>query len=418
MVSSVKFSPKIVIALIGVILSAFILRAAVSVFSPLAPTISQDLPFDSLSLGVMGMIPTAAFAIFGFFTPFVLRWASFELLTVIAMICAAIGQIGRLFMPNIPLFMVFSLIGFAGLGAGNVLLPPLVKRYFPRRVGLVTTIYVTVLSVGTALPSQLAVPLARSYSWQMSMGTWGVISLIAAIPWMILLLGHSRANRMAITEAERGESALIEPEQPPKPSAAKQKLSMWRSSMALGLTAMVGLTSLNTYSMFAWLPSILVEAGYSPSTAGSLLALFGALGIPLGLTVPLIASKMRNQFPMVVVFLSLFVSGYIGLMLWPNPLGPLWACLIGLGPGTFTLSLLLINLRTRTHEGAGALSGFSQGVGYAVACLGPLLFGIGHQLTGSWYLSFGFLFAALIGLGTGAYFACKPVFLEDQQAKA
>lgn len=43
------------------------------------------------------------------------------------------------------------------------------------------------------------------------------------------------------------------------------------------------------------------------------------------------------------------------------------------------MSLTLINLRTRSHIGSSTLSGFTQGVGYAVACLGPLLFGVFHD---------------------------------------
>ena len=43
------------------------------------------------------------------------------------------------------------------------------------------------------------------------------------------------------------------------------------------------------------------------------------------------------------------------------------------------MALTLINLRTRTAAGSAALSGFTQGVGYAVACLGPLLFGMLHD---------------------------------------
>src|SRR3546814_4480926 len=62
----------------------------------------------------------------------------------------------------------------------------------------------------------------------------------------------------------------------------------------------------------------------------------------------------------------------------------LWVPLVGLGPSTFPLGLTLINLRTRTPAGSAPLSGFMQGVGYAVACLGPLLFGELREATGGW----------------------------------
>ena len=59
----------------------------------------------------------------------------------------------------------------------------------------------------------------------------------------------------------------------------------------------------------------------------------------------------------------------------------------GLGPLLFPLSLVLINVRTRTHEGAVALSGFVQGVGYTLGALGPLVVGVLHQVTGQWTLA-------------------------------
>ncbi|WP_333782857.1 hypothetical protein [Arthrobacter sp. H14] len=181
----------------------------------------------------------------------------------------------------------------------------------------------------------------------------------------------------------------------------------------MGLTLMFGCTSLQTYAMFAWLPQMLTEAGLSAAEAGSMLALFGILGLPLSLMVPIFAARMRNPFPVVGVFLSCFIAGYTGLLLVPAEMTWLWVVLVGLGPGTFPLALVLINLRTRTHVGAGALSGFGQGVGYALACSGPLLFGILEAETGSWEASFAFLGATLVLLGGGAFIACRPVMLED-----
>ena len=91
----------------------------------------------------------------------------------------------------------------------------------------------------------------------------------------------------------------------------------------------------------------------------------------------------------------------------------LWILLVGLGPSTFPMSLTLINLRTRTAAGSAALSGFTQGLGYAVACIGPLLFGILHDQTGGWTWPFALLLGAVAVILVAGYVACKPRFLED-----
>lgn len=90
-----------------------------------------------------------------------------------------------------------------------------------------------------------------------------------------------------------------------------------------------------------------------------------------------------------------------------------WIVIVGLGPSTFPMSLTLINLRTRTQAGSAALSGFAQGVGYTVACLGPLLFGVLHDATGGWAAPFAFLAVVVGVLLVSAWQACKPRVLED-----
>ena len=58
----------------------------------------------------------------------------------------------------------------AGYGIGNVVLPPLVRKYFPDRIGVVTAGYVTLLAVGMAMSPQFSVPLADAaaggYRWR------------------------------------------------------------------------------------------------------------------------------------------------------------------------------------------------------------------------------------------------------------
>lgn len=404
----------------GIILTALTLRGAVTVVPPLISTIDTDLPLSPATIGILGMLPTAAFGLFGFLTPYVIRLASLEKLIVASILLGIVGQVARVMVPSTPLFLVFSVVAFGGLGAGNVLLPPLVKKHFPTKIGLMTAVYVTAISIGTALPAQLAVPMADATNWQFSLASWAGISTIALIPWLMALF--SQRTTPVPPHAGKPPTAGDQPDAPVQGPelevysagvAPAPKMNLWRSPTAWGLTFMFGCTSLNTYAMFAWLPEILSQAGLDRAHAGSMLALFGALGLPLSLCIPIIAAKMRNPFPAVLVMLGCFVIGYLGLLLSPATGTWVWVAFTGLGPGTFPLALLLINHRTRTHEGAGALSGFGQGMGYTLACTGPLFFGLLRQWTGSWTGPFVFLFATLLLLGTGAWIICRPRMLED-----
>ena len=66
---------------------------------------------------------------------------------------------------SITLLLANSLI-FAAVGVGNILLPPLVKKYFPDRIGLMTTIYSTTMAVATFTPPLIAVPVADAAGWR------------------------------------------------------------------------------------------------------------------------------------------------------------------------------------------------------------------------------------------------------------
>ncbi|MBT1003106.1 MFS transporter [Paenarthrobacter sp. DKR-5] len=391
------------LVLVGVLLVAFTLRMAVTSVPPLLSAIGAQVPLDAAATGLLGMLPTACFAVFGFLTPFVTRWASLERLAVLAMGLAVAGQLGRALVSDTTLFLVFSVVALAGLGAGNVVLPPLVRQYFPDRVGLVTALYVATVSLGTAVPPVFAVPVADAAGWQVSTAVWAAFSVAAALPW---LAAYASRGRKPAGAAQPGREAAPAAEPP-------VRINLWRSPLAIGLTLMMGCTSLNTYAMFAWMPAMLTEAGLGRADAGTQLGWFSVLGLPLGLLVPLFAARLRNPLPLVAVFVCCFAAGYLGLWLAPASATLLWVTLAGLGPGTFPLSLVLVNLRSRTHAVTGALSGFSQGLGYALACLGPLLFGLIHEATGGWGPSFGFLFATLAVLFAGAWFACRPQMVED-----
>jgi CP family cyanate transporter-like MFS transporter len=122
---------------------------------------------------------------------------------------------------------------------------------------------------------------------------------------------------------------------------------------------------------------------------------------------------MRNPIGLVIGFVICFVLSYLGLLLAPG--GPVWLWILlgGFGPGAFPVLLALINLRTRTSAGAASLSGFTQGIGYAVAAIGPLLVGVLYDATGTWTAALLFLIGTLVVLALAATVACRPVMLED-----
>lgn len=75
----------------------------------------------------------------------------------------------------------------------------------------------------------------------------------------------------------------------------------------------------------------------------------------------------------------------LGLAFAPLAQRFVWATALGLSLGAaFALSLSFVVFRARSTAEAASLSAVTQGVGYAIAALGPLLMGLVHTATGSW----------------------------------
>jgi CP family cyanate transporter-like MFS transporter len=79
--------------------------------------------------------------------------------------------------------------------------------------------------------------------------------------------------------------------------------------------------------------------------------------------------------------------GWLGLLLFPGVWLYVWVTLLAISPLSFHLSLTLIGKRTKNHFSALQLSGYVNRAGYFFAAIGPLLVGLGYQLTGGWEIS-------------------------------
>lgn len=386
------------LALLGIMAVALNLRTSVAALSPILSDVGRDIPLSGEIVALLGILPPAAFAIGGLLGPRIARALGIEASLVLAMLAATIGHLARGFSPDVVGLLAATAFGLLGMGVANVLLPPIVKRYFPRRIALVTSIYATLIAVSTALPPLIAAPTASAAGWRVSLGMWAALAIISALPW--LRLGPLGRNRRRSVVTPLLTVAVVRP--------------VWRSPLAWALAAVFSVSAMNGYAIFAWLPELLIaRTGMSSAQAGSLLSLYAAMGIPLALIIPGLTVRARNPLGIMLFGIAATMVGNLGLIVAPGTVPWLWVAAAGLGPLLFPVCLALINLRTRTEGGSAQLSGFAQGIGYVLGVIGPIAFGLLHETTGSWTAPLLFLTAVALAGSVAAFVLARPGFFED-----
>lgn len=387
------------LALLGIALFAFSLRSAVASLSPVVDHIQADMSVPAWVIGLIGTAPPVCFALFGILTPQIERRWGLERTTVLALTVVTAGLVARGLAGDATALVLTTAVIFAGVGMGNILLPPLVNKHFPDRIGLMTTLYSTTMAFSTFLPPLFAVPVADAAGWRFSLALWSVFALLSIIPWVTMLV----RERGGVAADDLAEAA---------PGVFRR---LWRLPLAWALTVTFLVSSCIAYASFAWLPAILIDlAGVTPAEAGGMLSLFGAMGLPSALLVPVLVTRYRALPALFTVAVLAGFAGLAGLLFAPAAAPWLWAALFGIAPLLFPLSLVMISLRTRTHEGTVALSGFVQSVGYAISATVPLAVGILHEVTGDWTAALVLLAVVVAAAIPAGVSVTRPRTIEDE----
>ncbi len=373
------------VALVGIILLGLNMRGGLTTVAPIAPLISGEIALGTAVLVAVGMLSPLAFAVFGLITAPITRRLGLEGATILAISCMVAGHLGRGLAPEVVTFLGGGVVLMSGIGIANVLLPALIKRYFPRRIQLMSAVGAGVFSIGTAIPAAAIHPLAEAFGWRWALGCWALLALVALPPW-IGLLSHHRSLR--------GDC-----DPPGIAGLPGVRGRVYRSPVAWWLLVIYAAMGINLYAMFNWLPAINQDiAGVSPFEAGMLLAVFALMGLVVSLILSIVAPRLRDPGVLVHVATGLLIVGYGGLLLAPAAAPWLWAVLYGaFTPTLYQVSLMLIGLRTRTEAGTLALSAFVQGFGFAAAAAGPLIVGLLHELTSGWTVPLVTIFVLSLG---------------------
>lgn len=355
--------------LLGIVLIAANLRLTVSATGALLDQLGGSLHLSSGVESLLTAVWPLAFAVGGISGNWLARRYTAGTVIAAALAALTVGQIVHSAHATSAL-VAGSVLAGLGIALANVLLPVVVRQYFPDRVGQVTGMYAMVLSGGAAVAAIASVPVAHGFhNVDAGLAIWVLPALLGVAAWF----------------AARPQRAAHPTNAAAAPAAAHLPLrSLTREPLAWAMTALFGLQSMGAYVIMGWLPSVLGSAGMSAGTAGAVLSTVFFINIPISYAVPHFGARMRDQRPLLLGLSAAGLVGFIGLILAPGSLAWVWAVFLAFGMAVFPLVLALFPARGGTPQGTAALSTFSQSLGYLLAALVPLTFGVLHDATGSW----------------------------------
>ncbi|CXF76836.1 cyanate permease [Streptococcus pneumoniae] len=350
----------------GIILIGVSLRTPFTVLPIILGNISQGLEVEVSSLGVLTSLPLLMFTLFSPFSTQLAQKIGLEHLFTYSLFFLTIGSLIRLI--NLPLLYLGTLMVGASVAVINVLLPSLIQANQPKKIGFLTTLYVTSMGIATALASYLAVPITQASSWK---GLILLLTLLCLATFLVWLPNHRYNHRLAPQTKQ------------------KSQIKVMRNKQVWAIIIFSGFQSLIFYTVMTWLPTMSIHAGLSSHEAGLLTSILSLISIPFSMTIPSLTTSLSTRNRQLMLTL-VSLAGVVGISMLFFPINNfIYWLTIHLLIGTATSALfpyLMVNfsLKTSAPEKTAQLSGLSQTGGYILAAFGPTLFGYSFDLFHSW----------------------------------
>lgn len=462
---------------VGIVLAALNLRPAITSLGALLEEVRDGLGMSGSVAGLLTSVPPLCFAVFGVTAPRLARRFGAGAVVCAGMVAIGMGLLIRPFTGGTAGFLAASALALMGIAVSNVLMPAIVKRWFPDRVGSMTGLYSMALALGTSVAAAATVPVTEALGggWQSGLAIWAGLAAAAVLAW--LPLARERGETAAVRRTARGETRGAEApgtsgapgvsgEGAPGAEAsgaeaaraeasgagsssagtssvgtsgagasgagasgarvssvgasgagAAAGLRMTRSRTAWALAVFFGLQATAAYITMGWMAQIFRDAGVGAGTAGLLLAVTMAMGVPLAFVIPRVATRLPHQGPIVIALGVCGLVGYAGLYFAPAGGAWAWALLLGVSNCAFPLALTMVGMRARTGAGVAQLSAFAQSTGYLISIPGPLLVGVLYQHSGGWGLPLALMAVLMVPQMAVGVLAGRDRTVEDEATR-
>lgn len=364
------------------------LRLTILAVPPVIPLIHDDLHLSQTQIGLLAGLPMVLFAGAAIAGSLLIARLGPLLALMTGLLLCAFGSALRGVGPHIAMLYFGTIVTAFGVAVMQPSLPPLVRAWAPRRIGLATAVYTNGLLIGETLPVALTIPVLLplvGHSWQWSFVSWAIpVVIIAAV----IFAAAPRAA--APSPASLGERRWWPDFRNPL---------MWRIGFLLG-----GVNALY-FSLNGFLPDYLTHSGRPDLISGALTAL-NLAQLPASFLLLALAERMvRTVWSYVVCGLA-SLAGVLMIVL----LGGIWIIAGTALTGFFSAAILVLILALppliSAPEDVHRLSAGMFTISYSCAVAVPIISGGLWDASGWPAMAF-----VPIGLCTLAVIALAPTIV-------
>jgi CP family cyanate transporter-like MFS transporter len=341
------------------------LRITVLAIPPVVPLLHADLHLSETDIGWLASLPPMLFALAAI--PGAVLIARFGIVPalVIGLLLNALGSAARAALPNAAALYATTMVMAAGVSIMQPALPPLVRAWFPRRIGFATAVYTNGLLVGETIAVALTIPLVLPLvndSWRLSFVVWSVPVLATALLVLACAPRPRSVNGIA--------------------AAGRQWWPDWRRPLIWRLGAILGSVNAMYFVTNAFLPDFLTAAG-RPDLISSALTAENFCQLPASLVMLAVAGRLVKQSWVYVAAGALSLVSLVGIMtaasgawivFWSGVLGFVTTAILVLG-----LALpSVLSAPDDVHRTSAGMFTISYSIAMVLSVLGGWLWDFTH----------------------------------------
>jgi CP family cyanate transporter-like MFS transporter len=362
----------VLITLVG-----FNLRSVILAVPPILPLIQHDLGLNYTETGLLTAVPVLVLACAAWPSGLLAERIGARTCVTLGLALLGGGAILRTIWPTAAVLFFFTLLMSLGIAMAQTAIPPLVRRWFPTYIGLVSALFSDGLIIGEAVAAGITVPIMVQLwgkdAWTATFILWGIPVVILLVLWLWLA---PPAPAQPFSREDASPESLESLQATEVTSEGKPSIMQPIRVSALHLGILVGGGSLIYFGMNGWIAPYNQAIHHADLTPGAL-TILNVAQLPSSFAVTFFAQQLAGRRWPFIAAGAMSVVAIAGWVFTPASLELLWAALLGGSSAlVFTLGIALPPLLAQPGEVA-RLTGITISLTYAVAFVGPL---IGGQL--------------------------------------